>query len=226
MSLISVSSASSAELETVEAKRRCSSVEVAVEQQLRHADHAVHRRADLVAHVGQELRLRPVRGLGLVAGALEFGLAAFELQLLALERGDVSAHVHDVAARQPRQQQLLPLPGALVVDRVRLAGLDAAATALGEGIRPRRPIRLGHALGRRHLERELAFAHAGAQPLAPLVVVPARGAVVLHDPAVGIDDDEGGLDRVQRRALEVEAVEQLLEVVRPAAPRRRTPRAC
>ena len=37
-------------------------VELGVEQQLRHPDHAVHRRADLVAHVGQELRLH-ARGL-------------------------------------------------------------------------------------------------------------------------------------------------------------------
>ena len=32
-------------------------VEVAVEQQTGHADDAVHRRADLVAHIGQELAL-------------------------------------------------------------------------------------------------------------------------------------------------------------------------
>ena len=46
-------------------------VELGVEQQLGHADHAVHRRADLVAHVGQELGLQP-RGLErLVAGQRE-----------------------------------------------------------------------------------------------------------------------------------------------------------
>ena len=41
--------------------------EVGVEEQPRHADHAVHRRADLVAHVGHELRLEARR--------LEGGLA-------------------------------------------------------------------------------------------------------------------------------------------------------
>ena len=41
----------------VSAYSRCSRVEVGVEQQLGHADDAVHGRADLVADVGEELRL-------------------------------------------------------------------------------------------------------------------------------------------------------------------------
>ena len=40
---------------------RCSAVELRVERQLGHADDAVHRRADLVAHVGEELRLEARR---------------------------------------------------------------------------------------------------------------------------------------------------------------------
>ena len=48
-----------------------------VEQQLRHADHAVHRRADLVTHVGEEVALRAAGGrLGFLRGdARGFGLA-------------------------------------------------------------------------------------------------------------------------------------------------------
>jgi hypothetical protein len=38
-----------------------------LQQQLGHADDAVHRRADLVAHVGEELALRARRALGRVA---------------------------------------------------------------------------------------------------------------------------------------------------------------
>ena len=45
----------------VSAKSRCCGVSVGVEQQPGHADDAVHRRADLVAHVGQELRLQAGR---------------------------------------------------------------------------------------------------------------------------------------------------------------------
>ncbi len=41
--------------------------QVAVEHQLRHADDAVHRRPDLVAHVGQELAFRPAAFHRLVA---------------------------------------------------------------------------------------------------------------------------------------------------------------
>ena len=50
--------------------------EVGVQGQLGHAEDAVHRRADLVAHVRQELGLGPRRGPGLVAGAAEVVLRA------------------------------------------------------------------------------------------------------------------------------------------------------
>ncbi len=49
-----------------------------VEQQFRHADDAVHRRADFVAHIGEELAFGAVGRLGRVAGLLErqFGVLA------------------------------------------------------------------------------------------------------------------------------------------------------
>ncbi len=40
-----------------------------LEQQVAHADHAVHRGADLVAHVGQELRLRAIGVVGFLRRA-------------------------------------------------------------------------------------------------------------------------------------------------------------
>ncbi len=49
-------------------------------EQLREADHAVDRCADLVAHVGQELRLHPAGLLGAAAGEVEFHV--LDLQLL------------------------------------------------------------------------------------------------------------------------------------------------
>ena len=55
-------------------------VELGVEQQVAEADHAVHRRADLVAHRREELALGAIGGFGLVA---RFG------QLLAVR---VDAH--------------------------------------------------------------------------------------------------------------------------------------
>ncbi len=89
--------------------RRCSQrvgefpllgVEVGVEQQAREADDGVHRRADLVAHVGEERRFR-VRGLlgpgsgrfELLAAQDEFPVerdkAGVGLLQLAVERRDL-----------------------------------------------------------------------------------------------------------------------------------------
>ena len=51
--------------------RRWLRVEVRAAQQVERAEHAVHRRADLVAHRRQELRLRQVRRLGGLLGALQ-----------------------------------------------------------------------------------------------------------------------------------------------------------
>ena len=72
-------------------------VEPGLEQQAGHADHAVHRRADLVAHVRQELVLgaRGVLGpsLGdreLGDGGAEFGGLRFEALLRALEVAGVA----------------------------------------------------------------------------------------------------------------------------------------
>ncbi len=46
-------------------------VQRGAEQQLRHAQDAVHRRADLMAHVGHELALGEAGGFGQIAGALQ-----------------------------------------------------------------------------------------------------------------------------------------------------------
>jgi hypothetical protein len=56
-----------------------------VEQQTRHPDDAVHGRADLVAHHGQELALRPARGLGHLLGLTELFLDAHALRQLFLK---------------------------------------------------------------------------------------------------------------------------------------------
>ena len=64
--------------------------QLGVEQQLGHADDAVHRRADLVAHVGQELALGPAGGLGGLLGLLELDLGLFAFAAIAAELvGDV-----------------------------------------------------------------------------------------------------------------------------------------
>jgi hypothetical protein len=66
MSLMMVSRDSAEDL-TICRYSRCSSSSVGVQRQIRHADDAVHRRADFVAHVGEEVALGPAGGLGRVA---------------------------------------------------------------------------------------------------------------------------------------------------------------
>ena len=82
-------------------------VEALALQHVDHAEHAVHRRADLVAHGGEEGRLRLVRGFGL--GALLLGgvarafgclLGGGERFLAALERGDVAVDAEQAAVAQ------------------------------------------------------------------------------------------------------------------------------
>ena len=63
-------------------------VERRVQQQVGHAEHAVHRGADLVADVGHELGLQPRRLERLVARHDELGLRAPALHELAEEAGD------------------------------------------------------------------------------------------------------------------------------------------
>ena len=65
-----IASSASAESLTVSRYSRCCGVELRAAAQVGHADDRVHRRADLVAHVGEELALGS-RGL-LGADALRY----------------------------------------------------------------------------------------------------------------------------------------------------------
>ncbi len=66
--------------------------QIGVHQQVRHADDAVHRRADLVAHVGEEGRFGAVGGFGA-------GLGLFEIALDLLHLADVDPQPHAPAIR-------------------------------------------------------------------------------------------------------------------------------
>ena len=78
MSLITVSSASADVLTMLQVLALLGG-EVGVERQLGHAEDAVHRRADLVAHVGQELALGPAGRLGRFLGLLQLLLGPLAL---------------------------------------------------------------------------------------------------------------------------------------------------
>ena len=64
MSLIRLSSASADVLGHCGRSAACCTIERRAGEQVEHADDAVERRADLVAHVGQELALGLAGGLG------------------------------------------------------------------------------------------------------------------------------------------------------------------
>ena len=75
--------------------------ELGVEQDLREPDHGVERRPDLVAHVGQELALRAVRGLRRIARHAELAGLLLEHALGQLARPDLGAQ------RLVRRRELL-----------------------------------------------------------------------------------------------------------------------
>ena len=82
MSLTMVSSDSAWRLDRREAVglvRR----EIGLERERRHADDAVHRRPDLVAHVGQELALRAVGRFSGLFGLRQFLLRALPIRAVA-----------------------------------------------------------------------------------------------------------------------------------------------
>ncbi len=74
--------------------------ELAVERQVGHAHDAVHGRADLVAHVGQELALRLARRLRALARRDQLGLGPL---LRGAERPDERQHCEDQHALDRRR---------------------------------------------------------------------------------------------------------------------------
>ena len=64
--------------------------QVGHEQEVGHADDAVHRRADFVAHVGEEFALEPVGRLGRDHGGLERDVGALALGDVLAEDGDAA----------------------------------------------------------------------------------------------------------------------------------------
>ena len=75
-----------------------------LENQISHSDNAVHRRADFVAHVGQELTLRPVGRLGRLFRQLQLKPPCLTFGHQARNQLRESGHIH---------QAVLPMVFAL-----------------------------------------------------------------------------------------------------------------
>ena len=187
-------------------------IEVGLERQVGHADHAVHRGADLVAHVGQELALVLARFLGLVArlfqlaGAhqhpfLEVLVPFAQLVGAALAVADVGqAHHHQRHGAAGVQYRFgvdrQPAHGALWLGDAhhhvayRQAGDDGQAYRVADAI-----------------ESAAVLAHAAPQAVAFAALLQfhrvrqhARGGgVALQDGAAAIDHHQAVGDRVEDR---------------------------
>ena len=114
-------------------------LQVGVEHQVGHAKHAVHRRADLVAHVREECAFRARRHLGGVLRVLQlFGSLVdemFEMLLAGFQR----LHAQAVAARkhEPERQHGERIEPSRLIDvrreinRIRVAGLVPDPVVVG-----------------------------------------------------------------------------------------------
>ena len=192
-------------------------------QQVRQADDGVHRRADLVAHVGQEGALGAVGGLGAVARQHQLGIGLLQLLLGLLDLGDVG-HQHQEAAHLAVDQV-----GDVVGQAVHACGRRRRAARAGNAAprprstagssRSRRCSLLGaEQLGQRdavHLGRRCGRTTRGRRgwrsgSAGPCPSRPAARLVVGHgaDEALAVEQRPVELAQL-RRAL----VHQLLQVV-------------
>ena len=160
-----------------------------VEQQLGHADNPVHRRADLVAHVRQKRRFRPVGHLGPFAGGPE-------VLFVGHAGGDVQRQAHHVAALTA----LVDQPDVFAVPPAQHDGLRVGCQpALGHH---RAPIGRGQIAGvdQPFVGQQLQDAgigHARHHFLQPVEGGDIGGVGADHQP-VDVEKGETVLDRLDR----------------------------
>ena len=209
-------------------------VELGVEQEIDHAEHAVHRRADLVAHGGEELGLRLAGELGLLLCGEELGFALLAQRDVVVDpdHGDpvaaVVAQRHDDGLGRPRPLVLAPevdlaRPAALALDRSERGGEQVAAIG---GVEDARGLADGlgggvaeHALRRRvpvgDASLEVGHDDAVRHLLPDQRLAPERllAALVVRDVDAGLDPPgvlEDGLARLNPApVLEPEVVRRL-----------------
>jgi hypothetical protein len=163
--------------------------EASLEQDVGHADHAVHRRPDLVAHVGEEGGLRAIRGLRLFPRALERLLPPDGRRDVERERD------HVPVPRAPVDQA-----GELPVPEPQRDRLDHGLAPAGE--HPRAPVLpplrsdVDQTLARGDFEK-LGIVDAGADVVHPLERREI-GRIRRDHRAVRVEDGEAVPDRLDR----------------------------
>ena len=108
---------------------RCSAVSGVSSSSAGHADDAVHRRADLVAHARQERALRLRRGLRRLFRGLQLAVGVAHL---VAQPADVAAHHREPRQRDDHDNQLEDFLAA--VDLIRFQPVEARHhDAVGRG---------------------------------------------------------------------------------------------
>ena len=104
----------------------------ALQREVAHADDRVHRRADLVRHVGEELALGEVGGLGRFAGGLQLHLVLLDLGNV-LQQPERAGNVSLLVAED--DADLLDVPDfAVLAEHPVLDDMRAPAHDVGVGI--------------------------------------------------------------------------------------------
>ena len=148
-------------------------------QQLKHAHHGVDRRADLVAHVGQELALAHRSRIGAHQCGLQFGH-------VAAQHHPVAVGGHPVDKAKPAPVGGLPHPVGFTGQRRIEHFLHPVGLATQ---RFRKRAAVGHRPQHIVVAQCLAAVPPGRQP-------GRVGVVAVHEPLIGIEERKGFAHRV------------------------------
>ena len=159
-------------------------VRARVEQQAGHADHAVHRRADLVAHVGQELRLgaraRPPRPPSRAASPPR-----------TLPRGDVAPHGEHHLPSRNRDVREGDLDRKLLTVEAAVHPLESLVSALAGLVHPRESQVPGRHASRLVLGREIQRCAPQDGALVGRPEHVDRGAVAVEEAGLRLEEKVG-----------------------------------
>ena len=176
--------------------------QLGVTEQIDHAQHRVHRGADLVAHVGDEFALGPVGGLGTVALAFEFLGARRRFEPHPVLLGHIGNHRQHLGALVGAHRAQVDLDrelGAVLAQAVQ-HGAASHAHRLGAEALGKKMFALGGvavAQGRRHQHLDCA-----AQQLVARVAEAAFALAVGGFDAAIHAHHQDGVGRVLEHALQ------------------------
>ena len=166
----------------------------AAAQELGEAEDGIHRRADLVAHVGEELALRAVGGLGFVARQLE-------LHFLLLELGNVLEAHQDTAGLRAGAEHRRAVDDESTQRAGRRGQAHEGIALHAALVQCRAPGQLGRGdgCGVRGEPSQGARIHAGER-LGRLAQDLGDGLVRKHDTLIAVQHQQAPGQRVERSA--------------------------